>query len=111
MYPDDRRVRVFRIRQHDVFDWLQMAVGHLPDCLALPEAIGVPAGAKVCTVRENFERGTFDFLLWHPSFDPVPEGEIAPDGGPDLLTRWRTVRLERGEPAGDVPVYVIPATA
>lgn len=47
-----------------------------PSCWMTAE--GIPADVRVLDCGYSFERRAFYLVVQHPSFDPVPEGEIIP---------------------------------
>lgn len=79
--PDtDRRVRIYTISANTVLDWFTAAFRGWAGqrFISLPVMEGVPPGVRVLSVVSNPLHRTFDLLLAHPSFDPVPEGFPTP---------------------------------
>jgi hypothetical protein len=96
MYSE-RRVKVASVRQHDVLDWFVYSLSGWPEHLVLPMLVGIPADAKVECVVNNPLARTFDFLISHPSFDEVPEGDVPP-GFPDpRQVEYQVVAMPRPE--------------
>lgn len=91
----DRRLRVVRLPYHDVLDWFAFAIAGRPARVAVPHlAAGLPRDVRVIAAREDFACRTIDFMVSHPSFDPVPEGhEVPRHGGP---LEWTTQMMVPG---------------
>lgn len=101
--PDiERRVRVVRIGARDVLDWFALAVAkESPDHVVLPFVELLPEGVKVLAVQHDFATRTFEFLVAHWSFDPVPDGGLTPLHTDPLRQGARVVRVMR-ERSADV---------
>jgi len=94
---EQRRARVYAVRQRDVLDNIQLAL--LPDA-ERPQFVGVPelspklpAGAHIAAAHLNVMNREFEFLVYHESFDPVPVGQIAPRWPEPLALGYRVVEL------------------
>lgn len=82
----ERRERIIWIADRlmvDIFDWRR------PGYLRLPVLGNLPAGYEVVYAWHDPERKAVAFVLYHDSFDPVPEGYPTP-----ALTNWDTVTVE-----------------
>ncbi len=77
----------------DLLKWLHMQK-ELPDYVAMPDH-RLPDGFKVMGCCISAWGRSLRFLVWHPTFDKVPEGE-EPPLWPET-TCWRTFRLEKRE--------------
>lgn len=77
MSEDERRVRWVRVGERDVLDWFAMASGGFPQYLTVP-VFWLPDGARVLSVHHDVYRRCFAFLVEHPSFAAVPDGEVPP---------------------------------
>lgn len=65
---DRRRVQIIRVGE-DLF----------VDCLmGRTELRGLPDGSRIIRVNYRIECLGWDVMLWHDSFDPVPEGGEVP---------------------------------
>jgi hypothetical protein len=73
-----RRVRLVAVPADHVLDWFASAAAGYPRYVTLPLFRGLPDGARVQRVRENFYTKQFEFVVEHASFDPVPEGVAPP---------------------------------
>lgn len=82
----DRRVVIVRIAASTVLDWFTFAAEGYPKFLDLPR-INLPPGSRVLSVRDDWPTRTFQFLVYHPSFETVPEGMVPPDKTYELLTQ------------------------
>jgi hypothetical protein len=47
--------------------------------LARGEGLNVFAGGAVIDVRHDYSMDQVEYVMYHPSFDPVPAGEILPE--------------------------------
>lgn len=60
----------------------------------LREAVKTGHGANLFAdwipldINRNWETGTTEYLVWHPSFEPVKEGDVAP---------WYVATFEAGQ--------------
>lgn len=46
----------------------------------------LPVGVQVCGAGFDHQRRAFDLIIAHPSFEPVPEGQVIPDIPPEMAT-------------------------
>jgi hypothetical protein len=88
----ERRVAVVRIPASHVLDWFTFAVQGYPSHVGLLKLGGLPSGVRVLSVQADWRCRTFDFLIAHESFDPVPEGQVPPDVEA-LRQQWEMVRI------------------
>ena len=72
------RRRILRVPYRHVLRSLLFGQAGLPDVIVVIRGHGLPEDVEVLSVHENHWARTFDFVLAHPSFDPVPEMELAP---------------------------------
>jgi hypothetical protein len=79
MRDSERRVKVVSIPVHHVLDWFTSALSGWPARIALPVIKGVPTDAQVLSHSEDFFRRRIDFLISHPSFEPVEPGVMPPE--------------------------------
>ena len=56
------------------------------EMIALPEPINLPLGYELHGIEYSFAHRGFTMLVWHPSFDVVPEGARVPLS--DETLRW-----------------------
>lgn len=85
--PDDldRRLRILRVDPAVIVrlcNWRRCGIGAYT---WLPLVPGLPGDVEFVSVRDDFERRQLAFTLRHPSFDPVPMGEMIPEVLP-----WKT---------------------
>ena len=69
------RFKVVRIRREEIlaaFNWQAHATVVLPVLSRLPE------GYEILEVRDDWERRCFAFIVYHASFDLVPNGAVIP---------------------------------
>ncbi len=73
----ERRAKVLRIPRELLFNLIPglLPRNEIENRLCFD---GLPADAEVLEVHENWERGSMDFLVAHPSFELVQEGECYP---------------------------------
>jgi hypothetical protein len=99
----DRRVKVVTIGSREVLDWFTCALRDWPRFLSLPRLEGLPTDARVLMVREEPYERTFKFLVAHPSFEPVCEGQPPPPfPGPCACSR---VAIELPDGGADADSY------
>lgn len=67
-----------------------------PHWIALPENVDLPADVTVVSVTANWERGTIDALVRHPSFPIVEAGQLPPRSL-DLITTLRSIPVANNE--------------
>jgi hypothetical protein len=84
------RVKVVRIPLRVAVSLL-FAQGQLPQCVSLP-SVNLPEGYKVVSCHVNPLCNAVDVVVWHPSFDPVPEGQEPPQFVADV--EWRIYALD-----------------
>lgn len=96
---EQRRARVYAVRQSDVIDNIQFAL--LPDA-EQPQFVGVPdlspklpEGAIIAGAHLNVMNREFEFLVYHESFDAVPVGQMAPRWPEPLKVGYRVVELRK----------------
>lgn len=51
-----------------------------------PKAIGLPEGAKICSVHSDYCRQSFCFVVEHPSFEPASENCELPEITVEVVT-------------------------
>jgi hypothetical protein len=90
---DERRVKLVEVRARDVLDWFAGAVKGWPRFVELPHIEGLPPDATVENVRENHLTKCFEFVVSHPSFDPVPDFHAIPRV--TKFTEYRVAELVR----------------
>lgn len=73
---DENRRKILRVSECDVLGLLR-DMDNLPGFVRLPR-FEIPEGVKVCGVYPKYESRSFEFVLEHESFDPVPEGMLLP---------------------------------
>ncbi len=89
----EHRLKPASVGCDDVLDAFAFGLAaDLPARVRVPRMVGLPAGAAVVGVQHDFYRRTFEFLVAHPSFDPVPVGDIADRVG-DGVQQVEYVRL------------------
>lgn len=96
-YRQERRLKLVVVNRHDVLDWFTFAVKGWPETVAVPILTGLPADVQVIDVRDNYHTRQIEFMVSHPSFDPVPEGQVPPRL-PDPLQQGKMV-VQFMEPA------------
>lgn len=97
----ERRYKILWVSEHDVLDlWHR----HAFSILTLPVLEGVPEDCEVQTVRHDALRRAFGFLLYHDSFDVVPEGQSPP--ATDVGWTYVLFRRDDTATACEEPVYV-----
>lgn len=94
-----RRVRVYSLPALDVLDWFRFGLSGWPAVVKFPvfDFEHNDGHARVLAVRENFYNRTFEFVVAHPLFDPVPEGHPTPDAVPWHKVEYRVVGIKGGE--------------
>ena len=90
---EERRVKLVSLRHGDVLDWFASAVKGWPQCITLPRLTGLPEDVTILGVHQDFHRRQFVFLVSHPSFEVVPEGQIPPDFTAHLSHSFEVVSL------------------
>lgn len=75
--------------------------------LRLPRIAGIPDGAEIEDVHDDWRSKQFILRLWHPSFDIVPDGEQIPFLS-ELPLQVDLVQLRRSSEDGDLPTFVVP---
>jgi len=91
--PPERRVKVVSVPESFVLD-LFVTSGRHPEYVRVAR-FDLPDDLEVLSVRHCWENGTIDYLVSHPSFDPVPEGVPAPRAQPNGGLGYDVVRLAR----------------
>ena len=82
--PFDRHIgcsnrrKVLRVPYRHVLHSLLFGRDGLPEMVEVIRGHGLPEDVAVLSVRENYEHRTFDFLLVHPSFPEVADGDWSP---------------------------------
>lgn len=83
------RVKVVRISMRAVLFFL-FTQKQVPQYVSLPFTT-LPEGFEVISCHVNQLCNATDVVVWHPSFDPVPEGQEPPQFMPDV--EWRSYAL------------------
>ena len=97
--PRERRYKILWIPCRDLIDLWRRSFSEF---LSLPVLDGVPQDCEVICVHESWERRVIGFMLYHPSFEVVPEGLEVPVIGP---LQYKMVRFQRMGILADVPLY------
>lgn len=90
---DRKRVKIVRLDERlivDVLNWCRDPKGYL----MLPDVEGLPEDAVVVSCRDNWERRTLEVLVYHPSFEEVPEGDIPPVIE-DVVKKFRIMKFDK----------------
>lgn len=99
----ERRIKVVCIDASNVLEWFISGL-RPPVYVRLPVIEGVPNDAKVLSVREDIYGRYFRFLISHPSFDEVADGDMIPDlTGPSV----RYESLEIRGPKQDSGPFIV----
>ena len=69
----ERRLKILHVRESLIIECLQPSENRR--VISFPK---MPEGTKIQHVSFDYMRNAFMLFLHHPSFDPVPEGEIIP---------------------------------
>lgn len=96
----DRRLMLVRVGVYEILDWFTFAAKGWPQHLVLPTISGLPPDLRIVTVRENYLTRQFEFLVAHPSFAVVPEGECPPVYA-DMKAQRMVVDLSKREAKPD----------
>jgi hypothetical protein len=104
MTHQDRRVRVYTIQEYEVLGAFT-AFFKRPEYLELPVALDIPVDAEYTSAFHDHYSKSICFVVRHPSFDEVPNGEYIPrfTSGVDS----KRVVLLRASDKADEPVYVM----
>lgn len=89
-----RRVAVLYVDEQQVFDALLFTYldpPRNPSHRLRLSIDGLPLDCAVVSVKHDWPRRAFGFLLFHESFAPVPEGCPAPDLTVNLRWEWAPV--------------------
>jgi hypothetical protein len=70
---DLHRVRIVRVSQRDILQYL-WGQHEMPNIVCIPK-YPLPEGYRILAGHFNYERNTVDFVIYHSSFEPVPEGD------------------------------------
>lgn len=81
-----RRLKVVSVPRDLIFDVVTDGTKPRPGSYLAVTNFEVPEGAKVRETQYDFLTGSFQFIIEHPSFAPVPPGERIPYH-PDSLGR------------------------
>jgi hypothetical protein len=73
--PPERRLRLVHLSPQQVLNCL---CWRRREALPLLDVTGLPDGMRVVSLHADAERHCFIVLVYHPSFDEVPEGECPP---------------------------------
>ena len=94
-----RRVRAVRIGASHVLQSLFLSTSRLPDYLLVCLIPGIPEGAIVRSVHNDPYSMCFVFIIEHPSFEPVLEGDVAPfhPPGDRPMFEWQAVPTRKEE--------------
>lgn len=79
----ERRLMLVAIREHDVLDYFTFGMtADVPAFLSVPVVDPpLPAGVSVLRVWHDAYHRVFNFVVSHPSFPEVPDGQILPTVG------------------------------
>lgn len=92
----ERRLRRVLIAAHVILD--HFVIGHtarLPRFVQYPVLRGLPRDARIEGMPHfDHDRMCFSFLVSHPSFPPVPDGDIIPVIEGPMLTEYRAVEVK-----------------
>ena len=91
-HGSERRYKVVYARLGEV---LQACQNTRHGAIRIPEWT-LPDGASVVSVEHDFCRQAFAFLLYHPDWPIVPDGERVPDAMP-LTVSCQYIELREGE--------------
>lgn len=94
-----RRVRALRVPYRTVLHALVFSKASLPDVVEVFRVPGLPEDVEVLSVHEDYMHRTFTFILTHPSFDPVPDGQMAPLHPPGNCAPYFDCEVVRIRPA------------
>jgi hypothetical protein len=72
------RVRIMRLQDREVLRLFEDWRADLPHAIAYPVFSKLPQGYRILAVQNAYEFRSFDFLVVHPDFDAVPEGQMYP---------------------------------
>ena len=75
---DPTRLRIYYVSERDVMRMVYDA-DHLRDSMLVCVRPQIPPGAVIHRVYHDWPRQAFAFIVWHFSFDPVPDGCAPPD--------------------------------
>ena len=92
---DERRQCVLWVGSRGLLDMIRMAATPTPEYVTRPVLTGLPDNVRVHSVRHDWERGQIGFVLEHPDFVPVPEGETIPRFGGPFGIAYEAVRVAR----------------
>lgn len=93
----ERRWRIYRATYGHVLGLLVDMSARWPERLDVPRPCVLPGGVEVVDLRENPRTRTFDFVVAHPSFDVVPDGQEIPYHGGHMEWGNVVVPLQRME--------------
>lgn len=93
--PTERRVKVLPVPENLVLELLYLLQGDTPQFVIVPRMSNLPEGTKIEQVVYDPMRRAFLFLLSHPSFEIVPEGEYSPSVEEHLRTHYTVVEIDR----------------
>jgi hypothetical protein len=106
-FARERRVKILPVGEQQVLTLAYMLAGDTPQFVAIPRMPNLPEGTKIEGVYHDFDRRSFLFLLSHPSFEPVMDGEPSPYVDKQLWTQYTAHEVEhvpkkRERTAGDL---------
>lgn len=87
----ERRLKIFPVRTRDILrGFYGRAEDGIASLVCTPTAAfpGLPESYKIITVHYHLTRDCFDFILEHPSFDPVEDGDEIPRHDSLLSVDW-----------------------
>jgi hypothetical protein len=73
----ERREKIVRVRADDVLNTFN-ALATTAHYVRLPHFPQLPKGYRVVAVQMDFYSTCFDFMVYHPSWNIVPDGAHAP---------------------------------
>ena len=81
--PDDRdrRLKLLRLPERMLFDLVRFGTLKLPQRLLVVKTHGIPPDARPVGFYHDWMNRCINIAVFHPSFDPVPDGEQLPDIG------------------------------
>jgi hypothetical protein len=96
-----RRAKVFWVGEREVLDMVKMSE-RMPAVLRVP-LFDLPEGARVHSVRSDWQRRAFAFIVEHPSFPAWADGAFCQDEGDALSFSTLDVIIQDGPEATASP--------
>lgn len=95
------RVRTYVVTARVLMQFLY-GQGEEPEFIQVPN-LRLPEGCKFLALSQEPMAAAWEVLVWHDSFDPVPEG-VCPPKFP-CPVEWKVYEVKKPEPAADEPVH------